>query len=61
MALDEPHENDYVHSEGGMTFIVDQSLLQTVGSISIDYTTKFWGRGFRITPEKPFHAACSVA
>ncbi len=48
MVLDEPGNNDHVFTEHGITFMVDNHLLENVKPIRIDFVESPMGAGFSI-------------
>ncbi len=61
MALDEPSDNDEIHSENDFKVIIDKDLLGHLGGVDIDYRESRWmGSGFSIRPVSVAPAgACS--
>jgi len=53
LALDEPKENDAKYEQDGLTFLVDNNLLTTCGSIRIDFTDAGMRSGFSISSTNP--------
>ena len=53
LALDEPKENDKVYDESELTFLVEDSLLETCGTINVEYIEAGPRSGFGISSEKP--------
>jgi Fe-S cluster assembly iron-binding protein IscA len=53
LALDESKENDEVFKEDNLTFLVEQSLLNSCGSIKIDFIDAGYRSGFSITSANP--------
>lgn len=53
LALDESKENDKVFEENELTFLVDQGLLDTCGSIKVDFIDAGYRSGFSITSTNP--------
>ncbi|HNQ47571.1 MAG TPA: hypothetical protein PK125_10390 [Syntrophorhabdus sp.] len=49
MALDEPKENDEVFNEGGLTFLVNKDLLNSVKPINVEFIETSNGSGFSVT------------
>jgi len=49
MALDEPKENDEVFNEGGLTFLVNKDLLDSVKPINVEFVETPKGSGFSVT------------
>jgi Fe-S cluster assembly iron-binding protein IscA len=48
LALDEPKENDAKYEQDGLTFLVDNNLLDTCGAIKIDFVDAGMRSGVRI-------------
>ncbi len=59
MALDEPKENDQVFEEGGLTFLVNRTLLEQVKPITVDFVENAVGSGFRLQSNLPQGDCCS--
>ena len=53
LALDESKENDKIFEENELTFLVDQSLLDTCGAIKVDFIDAGYRSGFSITSTNP--------
>jgi Fe-S cluster assembly iron-binding protein IscA len=53
LALDEPKENDKVYENDSLKFLVEESLLNTCGSIKVEYIDAGPRSGFGITSSKP--------
>ena len=53
LALDESKENDKVFEEDKLTFLVDQTLLDTCGAIKVDFMDAGHRSGFSITSTNP--------
>lgn len=53
LALDEPKENDAKYEQDGLTFLVDNNLLDTCGAIKIDFIDAGMRSGFSISSSKP--------
>jgi len=53
LALDEPKETDAKYEQDGLTFLVDNNLLDTCGSIKIDFMDAGMRSGFSISSTKP--------
>jgi Fe-S cluster assembly iron-binding protein IscA len=53
LALDEPKENDEKYEQDGLTFLVDNNLLDTCGTIKVDFIDAGMRSGFSISSEKP--------
>ena len=53
LALDEPKETDAKYEQDGLTFLVDNNLLDTCGSIKIDFVDAGMRSGFSISSDKP--------
>jgi Fe-S cluster assembly iron-binding protein IscA len=53
LALDEPKESDAKYEQDGLTFLVDNNLLDTCGSIKIDFMDAGMRSGFSISSTKP--------
>ena len=51
MAFDEPRENDRILTEKSVTFLIEQSLLDRVKPIKIDYVEGILGSGFTLGSE----------
>jgi iron-sulfur cluster assembly accessory protein len=48
MELDEPKENDHVFTEGGVTFLVEKTLLDKAKTVKIDYVHSAMGSGYTL-------------
>ncbi|BDD88084.1 hypothetical protein DPPLL_24490 [Desulfofustis limnaeus] len=53
LALDEPKENDKVYNQSDLTFLVEESLLETCGSINVEYVEAGPRSGFGISSANP--------
>ncbi|MEA2085327.1 MAG: hypothetical protein U9O82_14030 [Thermodesulfobacteriota bacterium] len=53
MALDEPKTKDSTLEQDGITFVVDNDLMQKCGAIKIDYLAAGYRSGFNITSTVP--------
>ena len=53
LALDEPKESDSKYEQDGLTFLVDNNLLDTCGSIKVDFIDAGMRSGFSISSAKP--------
>ncbi len=53
LALDEPKESDAKYEEDGLTFLVDNNLLETCGSIKVDFMDAGMRSGFSISSTNP--------
>ena len=53
MALDEPKENDKVYDQSELTFLVEDSLLETCGAINVEYIEAGPRSGFGISSTNP--------
>ncbi len=51
MALDEPHDDDQIFNEKGVTFIMNKGLFNEVKPVSIDFVKSAMGAGFMIKSE----------
>jgi iron-sulfur cluster assembly accessory protein len=51
MELDEPKDNDQVFTEGGVTFIIEKTLLDKTKSVKIDYVHSAMGSGYTLRSE----------
>ena len=49
MALDEPKEDDHLHKDNGITFVINKELLERVKPVSVDFVQSPSGSGFSIT------------
>jgi len=63
LALDEPKESDAKYEQDGLTFLVDNNLLETCGSIKVDFMDAGMRSGFSISSAKPINGGggCSSA
>ena len=53
LALDEPKATDVKYEQDGLTFLVDDGLLKTCGSIKIDFVDAGMRSGFSISSTNP--------
>ena len=53
LALDEPKENDEKYEQDGITFLVDNNVLDPCGSIKVDFIDAGMRSGFSISSERP--------
>jgi iron-sulfur cluster assembly protein len=53
LALDEPKESDAKYEQDGLTFLVDNSLLDSCGSIKVDFMDAGMRSGFSISSTNP--------
>jgi iron-sulfur cluster assembly protein len=53
LALDEPKENDKVYDQDDLTFLVEESLVETCGTINVEYVDAGPRSGFGITSANP--------
>jgi iron-sulfur cluster assembly protein len=53
LALDEPKENDKVYDQSELTFLVEDSLLETCGAINVEYIEAGPRSGFGISSTNP--------
>ncbi|MCK5517022.1 MAG: hypothetical protein KAI39_09130 [Desulfobulbaceae bacterium] len=53
MALDEPKDNDKTFKEDGVNFIVEEGLLESCGTIKVDFLEAGYRSGFSITSTNP--------
>ena len=51
MALDQQKENDRVFTEGGVTFLIENKLLDKAKSVRIDYVRSPMGSGYTLRSE----------
>jgi iron-sulfur cluster assembly protein len=58
MALDEPKENDKVFELGGLTYIVETSLLDQVSPMKVDFLDDEAHCGFSITTRLSQPGSC---
>lgn len=49
IALDEQHNEDKTQDIDGITFLVDENLVDQVDAFNVDYTKDWTGKGFRVT------------
>ena len=57
LALDEPKENDTTLEEGGLTFLVDNELMQSCEDIKVDFMDSGMRSGFSISSKIPIAGA----
>jgi iron-sulfur cluster assembly protein len=53
LALDEPKDNDKVYNQSDLTFLVEDSLLETCGTINVEYVEAGPRSGFGISSANP--------
>jgi len=53
LALDEPKENDQVFDENGVSFLVDNALMENCGDIKVDFIDDGFRSGFSIQSTRP--------
>ena len=53
LALDEPTETDSVFRCGGVRYVVDSELMESVGDITIDFMSTEWEFGFNVKSSNP--------
>jgi len=53
LALDEPKEDDKTFEEDGVTFLVEEGLLSSSGTIKVDFLEAGYRSGFSITSSNP--------
>jgi len=58
MALDEQAENDTVIEEKGVTFLIENSLLEEAKPIQVDFITTPTGSGFRLSSSLSTSGGC---
>jgi len=64
LALDEPKSNDTTFDFDGLTFLVDNSLMSSCGSIKVDFVEAGMRSGFSITSAIPVgggRASCGTS
>jgi Fe-S cluster assembly iron-binding protein IscA len=53
LALDEPKDNDKTFQEDSVTFLVEEGLLSSCGTIKVDFLEAGYRSGFSITSSIP--------
>ena len=53
LALDEPKSNDKIFENGGLKFLVEEGLLNTCGTVRVEYVDAGPRSGFGITSSNP--------
>ena len=53
LALDEPKENDKTFQEDTLTFVVEEGLLSSCGTVKVDFVEAGYRSGFSITSTNP--------
>jgi len=53
LALDEPKDNDKTFMEDTLTFLVEEGLLASSGTIKVDFLEAGYRSGFSITSTNP--------
>ena len=61
LALDEPKDDDKIYDKKNLKFLVEETLFDTTGNITVDYVDAGPGSGFGITSEKPVGAQSSCS
>ena len=49
MVPDEPHDDDMVFTEKGVTFVVSKELFERVKPLRVDFVDSLMGSGFQIS------------
>jgi Fe-S cluster assembly iron-binding protein IscA len=57
LTLDELKDNDEEFENNGLKLIIEKSLLDTTGGVSIDFVGNMFGGRFSIQPKIPFSGA----
>jgi iron-sulfur cluster assembly protein len=53
LALDEPKDNDKIFENNSLKFLIEKGLLETCGSVKVEYLDAGPRSGFGITSAKP--------
>lgn len=53
LALDESKDTDHTFEQDGVTYLLDKTLGEKVGAVSVDYVEKGWRSGFVISTKNP--------
>jgi len=61
LALDEPKESDKIFEEGGLKFLVEDSLLEKCGAVKVDFMDAGYRSGFSITSANPLGSGGSCS
>jgi Fe-S cluster assembly iron-binding protein IscA len=61
LALDEPKESDKIFEEGGLKFLVEDSLLEKCGAVKVDFMDAGYRSGFSITSANPLGSGSSCS
>jgi Fe-S cluster assembly iron-binding protein IscA len=61
LALDEPKESDKIFEEGGIKFLVEDSLLEKCGAVKVDFMDAGYRSGFSITSVNPLGSGGSCS
>jgi len=56
LALDEPKDNDKIFNNDSIKFVVEESLIETTGGITVDYVDAGPRSGFGITSVNPLNS-----
>jgi Fe-S cluster assembly iron-binding protein IscA len=56
LALDEPKDTDKEFQQDGVTFMIDEDLLEQVENVRVDFIDQGMRSGFSLTPGKPLPA-----
>jgi Fe-S cluster assembly iron-binding protein IscA len=57
LALDEPKDDDDGFEFDGLRFVVEKSLMEKAGDITIDYAESGWRAGLSITSKNSLRSA----
>ena len=53
LALDEFKNSDKTFTEGGLTFLVEENLLNQTGKIAVDFIENEQSSGFQLSSQNP--------
>jgi len=53
LALDEPKDTDVTKEYDGITYLIDNALLDMIEKVNIDFIDQGMRAGFSVTPGKP--------
>ena len=57
MVLDEPKAKDKVYEFEALKVVIDDALLDRLGSVSVEYRDSVWRSGFAVTATNDFRGA----
>jgi len=60
LVLDEPKAQDKLYEFEGLKVVIDDALLDRLGSVSVDYRDSVWRSGFSVTASNDFRGAAGA-